>query len=181
MVITQAISSLLALRGQNLRDALVAVFGKVSPELANAKGLAEEVLRHPVFSDSALSMKRKWPEWLRKRVELWKLSSAIRAEECFEAIQNIANSTQAEGKEPADDARRQELAADAGRLIAVLSAAPAYAAAERSLGTSNGRQRLTLLRSRQRRALLLRRQICDWQNGRPTSKRPRIALSSRLP
>jgi hypothetical protein len=38
MVATQAMSSILALRGQNLRDALVALFSNISPDLNSNKG-----------------------------------------------------------------------------------------------------------------------------------------------
>jgi hypothetical protein len=85
MVVTQAISSCLALRGRNLRDALVTLFWQISPNLQNTEELAEKILQDPMFSDSSLSMKGRWPS-------SWKWSSAIRAEECLEVIHRIANS-----------------------------------------------------------------------------------------
>jgi hypothetical protein len=116
MVITQAISSCLALRGQNLRDALVALFLKISPDLTNAKALAEKILKDPVYSDSSLSMKGRWPE-------IWKLTSAIRPGECLQVIQLLESS--------ATDGELQQVAkelgalqADAKKLVTQMAASP---------------------------------------------------------
>jgi hypothetical protein len=83
MTITQAISSLVALRGRNLLDALETLFHRISPGLTGARELAELVLKRPVLSDSTLSIKGNAPE-------AWKLASAISAGECLEAIRRIA-------------------------------------------------------------------------------------------
>jgi hypothetical protein len=88
MIATQAIASILAFRGRNLRDALVAVFLKITPGLkGNAKLLAERILKDPVYSDSSLSMNDT------RIPSSWKLSSAIRAEECLGVLKQIAGST----------------------------------------------------------------------------------------
>jgi|SRR6516165_4175784 hypothetical protein len=87
-LVTQAFSSILALRGKNLLDALEALFLRFAPELKSrvgendkktnqARELAELVLKRPTISDSALSIeKSKWPE-------SWKLATTVRADECL--------------------------------------------------------------------------------------------------
>src|SRR5215472_7801554 len=85
MVATQAISSALALRGRNLRDALEALFRRIAPGLDayKARALAEVALKLPTVSDSSLSIKGSMPE-------SWKLAADIRPEECLRAIKRIA-------------------------------------------------------------------------------------------
>jgi hypothetical protein len=85
MVATQAISSVLALRGKNLRDGLQALFLGLVPTLdeREARSLAELILKRPVISDCAWSIKASG-------FESWKLGTAIRPEECLEAIRRIA-------------------------------------------------------------------------------------------
>ena len=87
-VITQMVSSLLALRGKNQRDALKALFLGIAENRSNAvrKGaedLAKLVLKRPTISDSALSVKGN-------AFDSWKLATAIRPEECLGAIKKIA-------------------------------------------------------------------------------------------
>jgi hypothetical protein len=88
MVVTQACSSLLALRGRNLLDALEALFLRFDPALKSEKGnkaraLAEVILKRPTISDSVLSVKGNGPE-------SWKLATAITSDECLNAIKRIA-------------------------------------------------------------------------------------------
>src|SRR6476619_4192720 len=85
MVATQAISSVLALRGKNLRDGLQALFLRLVPTLepSKARDLAESILKRPAISDSSLSIKGWMPE-------SWKLATAIRPEECLAALRRIA-------------------------------------------------------------------------------------------
>ena len=85
MVATQAISSVLALRGKNLRDGLQALFLRLVPTLdaSKARDLAESILKRPTISDSSLSIKGWMPE-------SWKLGTAIRPEECLAALRRIA-------------------------------------------------------------------------------------------
>ncbi len=88
MIITQAVSAALGLRGRNLSDALEAMFRKIDPEINKhaenaAKNLADAVLTQPVISDSMLSMCKKWA--LR-----WKRASAIRPDELLQILGDIA-------------------------------------------------------------------------------------------
>ena len=85
MVATQAISSVLALRGKNLRDGLQALFLRLVPTLepSKARDLAESILKRPAISDSSLSIEGWMPE-------SWKLATAIRPEECLAALRRIA-------------------------------------------------------------------------------------------
>ena len=64
MVATQAISSVLALRGKNLRDGLQALFLRLVSTLdaSKARDLAESILKRPTISDSSLSSKGWMPE-----------------------------------------------------------------------------------------------------------------------
>src|ERR1022692_4187180 len=64
-IVTQIISNLLGLRGNNLSDALEAMAHRIDPKIDDqvtglAKKLADKVLTHPSISDSMLSMSRKW-------------------------------------------------------------------------------------------------------------------------
>ena len=93
--ITQTISSLLCLRGENLLEALRAMMRRIDPTLGvgTARQLAGYILTRPVISDSMLSMSTKvWDKipvlaWFRQR---FKKSSAIRADELLELIRDIA-------------------------------------------------------------------------------------------
>ena len=59
--ITQTISSLLCLRGENLLEALRAMMRRIDPTLGvgTARELAGYILTRPVISDSMLSMSTK--------------------------------------------------------------------------------------------------------------------------
>jgi hypothetical protein len=85
MVATQAISAILALRGRSLRDGLKALFLRLAPDLSESQALAlaESILKRPTISDSSLSIKGRW-------FESWKLGTAIRPQECLDAISKIA-------------------------------------------------------------------------------------------
>jgi hypothetical protein len=95
-IITQAISSLLGLRGRNLSDALQAMMRRINPDIdiAAAQQLVGHILTRPVISDSTLSMLsktwNKWPilAWFRKNA---KLASAIRPDELLELIRSLAS------------------------------------------------------------------------------------------
>jgi hypothetical protein len=87
-VTTQMVSSLLALRGKNQRDALKALFLGIAGSRSNAvregaEDLAKLVLKRPTISDSALSVKGS-------AFDSWKLATAIRPDECLAAINKIA-------------------------------------------------------------------------------------------
>lgn len=80
MAISQMVLSGLQLRGKQLMDALEAMFKTIKPDLgAEAKGLAEAVLKHPLISDSAKSGGSR------------ALASAIRPEELLEILKKLGN------------------------------------------------------------------------------------------
>ena len=84
-IVTQIFSSLFALRGRNLFDALVAMIHKINPSLdQNAKALVDRVLTHPVISDSIVSMASTWCPTFLKR------ASAIRPQEFLDVLSDIA-------------------------------------------------------------------------------------------
>jgi hypothetical protein len=113
-IITQMVSSLLGLRGKNLADALEAMILKLDPDINKqvadmGKKLADQVLTHPVISDSTLSMKGSWP--LR-----WKRASSVRADELLEIIRDMAGTSAAPAAAPATPEQA------AAKLLATLNA-----------------------------------------------------------
>jgi hypothetical protein len=89
--ITQMVSAALGLRGKNLTDALQAMFYKIDSTVNQqvgdlAKKLSDEVLTQGILSDSALSMSKNWPT-------IWKRASAIRHDELFMVLKDIAGTT----------------------------------------------------------------------------------------
>jgi hypothetical protein len=85
---TQLVSAVLGLRGKNLADALEAMIHKIDPEFDSqvrglSRQLVDHILTHPVISDSALSMSAPW-------TTTWKRASAIRSNELYEILQDIA-------------------------------------------------------------------------------------------
>jgi len=102
MVATQAISSVLALRGRNLRDGLQVLFLRLVPTMDESKvrDLAESILKGPAISDSSLSIKGWIPESC-------KLGSAIRPEECLAALRRVAEKEMSTlGRALSSDARQ---------------------------------------------------------------------------
>jgi hypothetical protein len=97
-ILTQMVSSFLGLRGRNLSDALEAMVQQIDPQI-DAKireALLNRVLTQPIISDSMLSMSEKWLD----RVPLlsglraaWKKASAIRPDELFAILTDIAGLT----------------------------------------------------------------------------------------
>src|SRR5664279_3530014 len=95
-IVTQMVSSLLGLRGKNLADALQVMMLKIAPNIArrSVKDLVQNILTHPVISDSAMSMETRWSDrvpalkWLRQR---WKIASAIRPDELYDILKQIGN------------------------------------------------------------------------------------------
>src|SRR5262245_38199277 len=97
MILVQAIASVLALRGANLRWGIEELLRTVDPEFAKhqeqVKQIATEVLQHPLISDSALSTQ----EWL-DRVPLvsrytsrLKLAKAVRIQELIGILEILAD------------------------------------------------------------------------------------------
>ena len=139
-LITQFISSVMALRGNNLLDALEALFLRFAPELCSEKGvnkkvknhareLAELVLKRPTISDCVLSMKGAGI-----RPESWKLATALKSDECLGAIKNIAILDEHYLKNALSDKAKERISvtnakASAATLIALLNSPEAQLAA----------------------------------------------------
>ena len=100
-LVTQMVSAALGLRGKYLADALEVMIHKIDPTISEdihglGKDLARWILTHPVLSDSLLlSRPRFWDNWLiigwiRER---WKVASAIRSDELFQVLQDVAGTS----------------------------------------------------------------------------------------
>jgi hypothetical protein len=88
-VFTQVVSAFLGLRGTNLRWGIETLLKELDPSLkAYAATITEHVLRHPLISDSTLSMMGF------KLLDRWKLASAIRKEELIEILHSLASPAQ---------------------------------------------------------------------------------------
>jgi len=83
--LNQAVSALLGLRGSHLRWGLKTLLTNLDPNLqVHAKEIAEQVLHHPLISDSAFSrFKMRW-------MSRWKLANAVRKEELVEILRLLA-------------------------------------------------------------------------------------------
>jgi hypothetical protein len=80
MSITQATSSLLALRGAKLRLGLEQLIKEVAPSLKDkAEGISNAIVQHPLVSDSAVGGKKRW-NW----------ASAIKREELLPVLKAVA-------------------------------------------------------------------------------------------
>jgi hypothetical protein len=101
-ILTQAVSALLNHRGGNLRWGLKALFEHIDPGAyaqlaANANGLAHEVLRHDLISDSWFSDNKVmhwfagWVPGLMKLFGRLQLASAIRPNELVSILRQIAS------------------------------------------------------------------------------------------
>ena len=123
-LITQMVSAALGLRGKYLADALEAMIHKIDPTIGEdlhglGKDLARWILTHPVLSDSLLLSRPmfwdNWPiiGWIRER---WKTASAIRSDELFQVLQDVAGTTPEKALN-----RLQELRAIAGKAWAAVS------------------------------------------------------------
>src|SRR5207249_9316470 len=97
-IAVQMVSSALNLRGLNLLKGIGKAFEVILPDAATnpeqrAKDLAAEILNGRFLSDSSLAflLKRKpkdWPAWLWP--SFWRLATAIRPDEIFDAVHRIA-------------------------------------------------------------------------------------------
>lgn len=99
-ILTQIISSILGLRGQNLASALVAMIHKIDPSIgAQDKSLpatlVDMILQQPVISDSMFSMSS------RIAPHLWKRATAIRPDELLQILKDIAGTTAVPANAPA--------------------------------------------------------------------------------
>jgi hypothetical protein len=117
-IVTQMVSAALGLRGKYLADALETMIHKIDPTITDkvhnlGKQLSKWILMHPVLSDSILPMNPKWLDeipgiaWLRNR---WRIASAIRPDEFFQVLQDIA------GVSPDKALAKQETAQQAAEL-----------------------------------------------------------------
>jgi Ni,Fe-hydrogenase III component G len=140
-IMTQMMSALLGLRGANLADALVALILKIDPNFDQgfpglSKNLADEILTHPMTSDSAFSMTKDRGK-LERLFKTWKRASAIRPEEFLEVARHLAGVK--DGQMISEDALNQ------ARSLT----APATAAAEGAMAavsaTSGGAKRAAVI------------------------------------
>jgi hypothetical protein len=84
-ILVQMASALFGLRGSNLRWGLKTLLANADPALApHAKKIAEDVLHHPLISDSVFS------ETLPRLLSRWRLASAIRKDELLEILRSLA-------------------------------------------------------------------------------------------
>ncbi len=100
-LVVQMISGTLSLRGKNLANALAVTFQTIDPTLAaSAHELAARILSDPLLSDSTLTNKNRGTAVPTIRKECWglwdprggayKLASAIRPEEVYDALKKLA-------------------------------------------------------------------------------------------
>lgn len=83
--LTQMVSALFGLRGTNLQWGIETLLSHVDPALEkHARTIAEQVLHHPMISDSSFS--GVTGSILRR----WKLASAIRKDELIDALHHLA-------------------------------------------------------------------------------------------
>src|SRR5262245_44023861 len=83
--LTQMVSAALGLRGSNLRWGLKTLIEQLDPGLKeHATTLAEQVLHHPLVSDSSFSGFRT------RLFARWKLASTIRKDELLEILHRLA-------------------------------------------------------------------------------------------
>lgn len=89
-ILNQAIVALVAMRGTNLLWGIQTLLEQVDPRLApHARTISEEVLRHPLISDSTMSKARQW-RFVGPLISRWKLGSAIRADELVNILRMVA-------------------------------------------------------------------------------------------
>lgn len=97
MSLTQAVSSLLALRGTQLRKGLQQLIEQTAPSLkAHAKPLSEAIVKHPLISDSATVLGGRW-KWAAaiKREELLPVLDAVVADLGLPALKEDSPERQA--------------------------------------------------------------------------------------
>jgi hypothetical protein len=126
-VVTQMISALFGLRGTNLKWGLQTLIETIEPAtklkpaepkaLSNAEKLVNQILRHPLISDSAFSgITSRFPFLGR-----WKLASAIRKQELIVVLQNLYDLT----KDPqTTDEELRKLEVPIQQVLTAVSASP---------------------------------------------------------
>jgi len=90
-IFTQAMSSLFAQRGGNLRWGVQVLLRTINPSLGDSAGnLAQQILTHPIISDSIFSRLAR-VKYLGTLTRRWRLASAIRVEELLRILPEVAN------------------------------------------------------------------------------------------
>ncbi len=118
-IVTQMVSAGLGLRGKYLADALETMIYKIDPTIRDqvhdlGEQLAKWILTHPVLSDSILPMSPNgWDQipgiaWLRRR---WRIASAIRPDELFQILQDVAGVSPDKALEKHDELEEMAAAA----------------------------------------------------------------------
>jgi len=126
-VVTQMASALFGLRGTNLKWGLQTLIETIEPAtkvkptqpkaLSNAEKIVDQILRHPLISDSAFSgITSRFP-FLGK----WKLASAIRKQELIVVLQNLYD----RAKDPQNiDDELKKLEVPIQQVLTAVSASP---------------------------------------------------------
>lgn len=87
-VFTQMLTSFLGLRGQNLKRGLADLLRTVHPDLsAHAEEIAQQVLEHPLVSDSIFA---KSGAGSPRLVKWWRLASAVRVDELLGILEKLS-------------------------------------------------------------------------------------------
>jgi hypothetical protein len=103
-ILTQTVSALFGLRGTNLLWGIKTLLKELDPNLAaHAATITQEVLRHPLISDSTLS------RFDLKLLNRWKLASTIRKDELIEILRMLAQPSQEGGSPDRAGAERDSL------------------------------------------------------------------------
>ncbi len=83
--LNQAASAVLGLRGTHLRWAITTLLKNIDPDLApHARAIAEQVLHHPLISDSTFS------GFGNRLLARWKLANAVRKDELVQILRLLA-------------------------------------------------------------------------------------------
>lgn len=117
-VLTQIVSNLLGLRGAQLRWGLETLIRATDASLdKHAREIAQQVLQHPLISDSALSSRPSLLSGLRGLLTgRWRLANGIRKEELLHILNLLAKAVD-HSKAPADDDWKEAL----GRALETLT------------------------------------------------------------
>jgi hypothetical protein len=119
-VVTQMVTTLLGLRGTNLKRGLVDLLKTVHPELeAYAENIAQKVLEHPLLSDSVFARLGSMPG-KNPFISWWRLSSAVRIEELLGILEKLS-----EGQTPpAANAKAATIGQAMAAIVAAAHAKP---------------------------------------------------------
>lgn len=94
-VLNHITTAVLGMRGANLRWGIETLLQQVDPRLAgDARRISEEVLRHPLISDSTMSRFHSWP-LVSRLFGRWRTASAIKVGELLRILRKLAVDPQA--------------------------------------------------------------------------------------